>query len=355
MLTGLEIYRFRGIRELKLNGLAQVNVLMGRNNAGKSSVLEALYLASAAFCYEDPLGRGNKIEYLLNRRGKRKLSWERGKEALWFGYDNSEDIKLTLRIGRHKLDIELRDDHEHPVVGLSLRGTYPLCPLCLRGYNKMTGTWISIKSVELESKINEVAPGLRDFIRDTVFLDTALLRDIKLIEEALWSRLLMKRLDKLVVDILRSGYDTDVEDLTYAPLYGTYQLMAKLPETAIRVDDLGDGARYALVIIMVAALARDTALLIEEPESHQHPGGLAKMLEMLLALAKENGTQLFMSTHSIEAARLTSAIASELGLDVATFFLERSPDGLVDARRVSPEESELLRAMGLDPRFLDIL
>jgi len=49
---------------------------MGRNNSGKSSILEALYLASAAFKFQDSLNRAdNKIEYLLNRQCERGLKW----------------------------------------------------------------------------------------------------------------------------------------------------------------------------------------------------------------------------------------------------------------------------------------
>src|SRR5450759_2543810 len=47
------IHRFRGMRETKLEKLGQINLLVGGNNSGKTSVLEALSL----FC--DPLNRSN--------------------------------------------------------------------------------------------------------------------------------------------------------------------------------------------------------------------------------------------------------------------------------------------------------
>ena len=165
--------------------------------------------------------------------------------------------------------------------------------------------------------------------------------------------MLRDRSDKLVVEVLRRGYGVPVEDLTYAPFGRAIQLVAKLPHTSVRVDDLGDGARYALV--MAATLARNTMLLVEEPESHQHPGGLAKTLEMLLSLARKNKTQLFMTTHSLELVRLVEAIGRELGISLATFFLERSDDGLVSARQVEAGGRKLLAELGLDVRFLDAI
>ena len=229
MLTGLEIYRFRGIRELKLNGLAQVNVLMGRNNAGKSSVLEALYLASAAFRLEDPLGRGDKIEYLLNRRGKRGLSWEKGRETLWYGYDNEEAIMIKLRAKDEELYAVLRREHEHPLVMVAPLGR----ALCLYDgliYDIVEKRYYRSSSEfpELSKLIDKAASSLRNLIKDTVFVDAALLREVERVEERLWTPLFEKGLDVLVIDILKTGYDVDIEYLTYVPFHGVYQLVARM-------------------------------------------------------------------------------------------------------------------------------
>jgi len=319
MLTGLTIRRFRGIRELELEGLAQVNVLLGRNNAGKSSVLEALYLASASLSPVDPVRETDKMTYLLNRRGARGLSPEMGREVLWFGYDQSKDVVVELKFDGITLKVRLTRGQELPMFR-------PRVPVKTKG-----------------------------FLMALMFIDAALLRDIEQVERTLWTPLLMNRSDKFVMEVLREGYGVPVEDLTYAPFYGPIQLVAKLPRTAVRVDDLGDGARYALVMVMAAALAKNTMLLIEEPESHQHPGGLAKTLEMLLSLVKKNETQLFVTTHSLELVRLVEAIGREAGISLATFFLERSEDGLVSARRVEASDRELLAELGLDVRFLDVI
>lgn len=47
MLRDLRIKGFRGLRDLAMSGLGRVNLLVGTNNCGKTSVLEAMSLLSA--------------------------------------------------------------------------------------------------------------------------------------------------------------------------------------------------------------------------------------------------------------------------------------------------------------------
>ena len=44
ILNSLEIQRFRCFRELRIGHLGRVNLIVGKNNVGKSTVLEALRL-----------------------------------------------------------------------------------------------------------------------------------------------------------------------------------------------------------------------------------------------------------------------------------------------------------------------
>ncbi len=62
-ISTLEIRQFRALRHLKIEGLGRVNLMTGRNNTGKSSVLEALRIlasdASPSVIYPNsPFSRG---------------------------------------------------------------------------------------------------------------------------------------------------------------------------------------------------------------------------------------------------------------------------------------------------------
>ena len=46
MIRGIAINNFRGIHETIVNDFGRINVFFGKNNCGKSSLLEALFLAT---------------------------------------------------------------------------------------------------------------------------------------------------------------------------------------------------------------------------------------------------------------------------------------------------------------------
>jgi hypothetical protein len=59
-LDKLTIRRFRGLRDLPLDGLGRVNLLVGPNNTGKTSILEAI----SVFCSPMDLGAWFQAAYL---------------------------------------------------------------------------------------------------------------------------------------------------------------------------------------------------------------------------------------------------------------------------------------------------
>ena len=64
MISSLNIQGYRGFRQLEMSNLGRVNLLVGTNNSGKTSVLEAISLLSS-------VGDPSAIWQMLWRRGER--------------------------------------------------------------------------------------------------------------------------------------------------------------------------------------------------------------------------------------------------------------------------------------------
>lgn len=61
----------------------------------------------------------------------------------------------------------------------------------------------------------------------------------------------------------------------------------------------GDGIRTFLQVALNLATLRGGLVLIEEPETHQHPGAIRRTAKVLLA-AVRRGVQVVVTTHSLE-------------------------------------------------------
>lgn len=72
MLRDLRISGFRGLRELAMSGLGRVNLLVGTNNCGKTSVLEAIHILSMPGrplpLLQGQLRRGELVETVAERQ-----------------------------------------------------------------------------------------------------------------------------------------------------------------------------------------------------------------------------------------------------------------------------------------------
>lgn len=353
MISRLAVSNYRGIKRGEVDGLAQVNIFIGKNNSGKSSILEAIYLLSSAVHLTDPLNR-DRLQHLIARRSAGGR--EKGEEVLWHSYDTSQPIEVHVNTPLGPLKAELHQWHPHPLVkaegGIAI-GTEKYDLLCLIDKIAIRGPGWGGPAVAdpgyVMSWIRD-REGLAHFLRGIVLLEPGPISSAVL--EPLWPALLRRRLDRLLVEMLREAYDVDVEDLTYVPYAGRYQLVAKLPHTFVRLDDLGDGARYAAVLTAVASLTEGSALLIEEPEASQHPYGLLRLTDILLGLARRGGTQVFITTHSLELLKAVRQANEEHGLSAAVFFVERDGEGALSARRLTLDEEDRLRKLGIDARFL---
>src|SRR6266496_4423712 len=94
MITELEIQNFRGFRHVKLSGLKRVNLIVGGNDTGKTSILEALVLL---------LGDNNAIRNLpvtfrANQSAGQSVDEHNDRENFWswIFYDQNPGADLKI-------------------------------------------------------------------------------------------------------------------------------------------------------------------------------------------------------------------------------------------------------------------
>ena len=68
-ITELNISQFRGINELEMKNIGDVNLLVGNNNVGKTSVLEAIKILS------QPADVGNLVKTAVTDTVEQRILW----------------------------------------------------------------------------------------------------------------------------------------------------------------------------------------------------------------------------------------------------------------------------------------
>ncbi len=282
-IESIKIENFRGIEKGEVKGLEKVNILLGANGAGKSTILESIYLASAWANPIDELRVLRKEDYVVSRRTGRGV-WSSTRDVLWYKMDTDREVKISINFRETNASMNfvvpyhvsgvvsgesyvflkpphnIIETHGVPLNTMIYISSLPVCRL----FKPIEGVFSGVLSDKARGLINKLYGKAIAVLKNVVFIDSTFMRNPRFIEERLWSKLLSKRLDKEVVRVLREGYEVSVEDLTYAPLpSGEYMLFLKLPDTSIGIDSLGDGARNAVALLAALVLARDTVVLIE--------------------------------------------------------------------------------------------
>lgn len=369
MLKNFSIENFRGIKEGKIEGLRQVNIFIGKNNSGKSTLLDLIYFIKAPFKPQNEL-QEFVLESLLQRRTKRALPTE---TEFFHNYSQENEVDFRAEFS-DRFQLHFKAVHQnrqvvyqllHPsskevVATFSMRTSNtphvrasgsstssvsdPLRFL-LNAYNGIsssteTGMWVK----KMASK------GHFGFVRDIVLVDADFVRKIEGVEDAYWADILKRRGDKQLRTILNQTYGLSIEGFSFATYRnGKSKIFILLPEISKHIDDYGDGFRYAFSILTVASQAKNTVLLLEEPEVHQHEGALRPLFEALRELALKNKLQIFISTHSLDVIK----IWTQLTEDVKVYHLMLGADGKLQVRPIERRDAKLMMDLGVSPLRLE--
>ena len=342
MLSSLEINNFKGIKSGTISDLAQVNVLVGRNNSGKSTILDALLLMRCAFAATDYLGN-NGIEQIVKRKVDRGNVNYR---ELYYRLDAEECPVLTARfLNGDEVSQEWQPGLQEAMVVVTANA--------LAGVNKRVQANVNIEVMyrnltrEWDGSGDTSIENMK-FQGFTNLLDTSTLRAPFL--EKVWERLIVDRRDARLKQIANEIYNLNVESFSFMPFAGQNRLVALLPERSVAVDWLGDGLRYALNILALGMLLEDTILMVEELETHQHPESLKRLTQTLFELAKTQNLQLFLTTHSWELMTYALEAAEEKEVGLALHHLNLDSEGELHARAIARPDAKLLMDIGHDPR-----
>lgn len=279
MITSIEITRFRGIREGKLEDLTPLVVLVGPNGCGKSSVLDALFIG----------GSLNGQQAVNSVRERHKGVPHKGRWLAWRA-DVRNPAQLTIGTSAGA--------SETWTIMFERDGSYTCCCRPTEALEKQLVEQGFRVSVRPRTERLEGIPDIR-LVEPTAFEDYPPLHQLYT-EAANAGR---KQEAKAIIKELVSGRP-DLEILTEGD---TPVIHLVFEDHSVPVAFAGDGL-YSLVRLGLALASRpDGTVLVEEPEAHQHPAAIRHTVRAIWAAVRRD-IQVILTTHSLE---LIDAIVAE--------------------------------------------
>lgn len=312
-IKSVSIKSFKGIQHVELKNCSPINILVGKNNAGKSSILHAIDMAILAL----NLGSWHPFQLKLEIKD------------LFTDVGNFE-IQLVLSDGQ---SIQVKSTKEFgPVVTPSGQNEsvksvliFPDAGARLLNRQHRTPKWVydrveardfgNVNALEILYSIKHYSQRSEKGFNPTSY--TSLIDEIKFYFPDLTN-----------IDSDRT--DQDISTLIYEE-YGR------------RLDILysGTGLKHFIDVLIKTTLSKANIILLDEPEMGLHPDLQRQFIEYLVKLSKEKQIQFFISTHSPIFLNYS---------DDFSFYRITNKKGVREVQTISPDATHtLLSDFGIRP------
>ena len=319
MISTLELKNFRGLEHVKFENLGRANLIIGGNNTGKTSILEALVLLYGSL--EQVKGLPEEFRNLPKNN-------EDQEQTFW---------KLLARNGTFN-DLSICGD-EDQVIGSSLSQNWHLAL-----WNRRSDEEIRFVTGESSGEIEVVSGGPGNHKTSVI---TTHARDPGDVSELYNQIAPLNPLneDKLEL-LLRESIEPRLRRLRYAKPSGSkvHLVFADLGDgPMLPFTQLGQAFARTLEIYCEIFANRPKILLIDEIENGLYYEGMEDFWKGLMAVLEDQDVQLFATTHSRECMEAAQKAASAMEGDPLRFLrLDRRVDdpGKIVATTFGKEEMQ---------------
>lgn len=303
------IENFRGIERLKVEGLGRVNLIIGKNNAGKTALMEALW---ALECEEEA------AEALSLSQAERMPDVEEGDfEGFWRPLFRGEDAERGFKVQATRMDgselqltmYQPRSSGSH-AVSLAAGGRRA-SNWTLEYELQREGKQESFKVIRRAKEVH-YPEGSEKGMQAAWFSTGS--PDHQEVISAL-SKLKQQGRDSEVRDLLR-WLDERVDGLEILSPTGTraaiFVRVSGEPKM-LPLKAMGEGVQRCLVIGTALAAEEFSLAAVDEIENGLHHSALGAVWKWLATVSVNRGIQVFATTHSEECVQAACQAFIELG------------------------------------------
>jgi len=310
-------------------------VLIGRNNSGKTTILEALSLLPNPITAEI-ITTKPKIDFIRDNHGEDIISLSESKtyKNLLYQYAGTSIIEYN-NIGdkMFKLTIDYK------------KTEFETETIKINGVNKEKDLVIRLEKGRIYNNFNKIITEKSGTSILFIPYNSEYIRHIENKINDLQELIIKNGIHVKVAKSLNKCVDDEYSEI----LFGKPMRLRKIfPDnfTYIRINDLGSGAEKLVKIMILIEVIKPKLILLDDFEVGYHP----TMIEVFLKWLIELDSQVVISTHSIDILYKLSDIDPE---DSRVLFLKKSNEDILDYNTLTLNEIEDLLNANTDPRKLD--
>ncbi len=335
MYTSFRAQNFRLFKDLELTDLARINLIGGKNNVGKTSLLEAL-LAHAGN-YEQLFARLKEVsdsKYLRYTTEEEIVDIDQIWNVLFRQFDTTSTIVLSGD-GAHSqrllpgfedvVEVSLINADETDLeISITL-------PVRIRGELESASQLIKNYLVFKRTGSSPLYIGLwgKTFIRErremseikSLFVNSRLSRE-RVDGNRLSQLKIMRQEDQLISALKIIEPALQGLDLLADGIYGDVEGFERL----VPLESMGDGIRRLATIILAISAADNGVVAIDEIENGLHYSVLPDVWKAIYHAAEAFNVQVFATTHSYEMFQAAHQALSSEGQSAFRYYrLDRDP------------------------------
>lgn len=352
IIQQLNMKNYRGQQQIVLNDLGAVNVLVGQNNSGKTSVLEALHLLSNPS--SSILFR--QIAFQRERHHNYKTQADLPEAIRWMFSKNEATTHAPIELAIQTAEGETTyswqlTEKEYHVIG--------------RNDFHFEDDYLEFEErIEIEQTITVKKEGqllkeytFTDEVKEETLEDQTDYYHCKHVSAvdykvlALSIRTLSKVIRENKVSLILEAlqwFNPEIVDIKIIPnefnrntIYLEHQTMGITP-----IMTFGDGLRKVLYLALAVFEAENGVLLIDEIEIGIHTSLLTQVMKWLVSICDEQNIQLFITTHSLETVDAIIEAFEQEASPVVLYRLENQ-----QVKRLGGEDLKNIRTtFGMDVR-----
>ena len=356
MLKSLKIENFRCFQTFELQQLGCLNLLVGTNNSGKTSILEAIGLLTSQSNLQSLASvMINRGEYVVNEQAQ--SSRELDVRHLFYGHE--------IDIGS-KFSISGRNQNGEEGITITVEQTEQL-----NLFEESPSLLLSIQCLGLENNhlqlplssqeglsLNYLKPVRRDAKNSAVktqFVVSSSLTSEKMIE--LFDQVVLTPDEPVVIQALQI-IEPSIERIAtvgsekfrFGGSRNGFVIRLANSDQRIPIGSMGDGTWRILGLTLAMVNARNGVLLVDEIDTGLHFSTMSDMWKLIYQMAKRLNVQVFATTHNSDCWTSLADIASTENSSEEGITIQRIEKGKSNSVVFTERQVVIAATQGIEVR-----